>query len=181
MMCYWSCLTHIEKRWVYINKDRSKVLDWSKTLVLCCDFLRFQPCRDDISLLISVPLIWVLMKTWAWIQPAAVKTALSRSSPTSMSVTAHYGVRTDLFMYGSFVTLLWFMFSDGLLKKTKVKSKKKPRRRLDSSGGYNLSDIIHSSPTDIIPSPPSLGEPAYSKVWCIYIISNDHAGFHYFI
>ncbi|XP_047666724.1 inhibitor of Bruton tyrosine kinase isoform X5 [Tachysurus fulvidraco] len=48
-------------------------------------------------------------------------------------------------------------YNDGLLKKTKVKSKKKPRRRLDSSGGYNLSDIIQSSPTDIIPSPPSLG------------------------
>ncbi|KAG7336221.1 hypothetical protein KOW79_000914 [Hemibagrus wyckioides] len=47
--------------------------------------------------------------------------------------------------------------NDGLLKKTKVKSKKKPRRRLDSSGGYNLSDIIQSSPTDVIQSPPSVG------------------------
>lgn len=50
------------------------------------------------------------------------------------------------------------MFSDGLMKKTKVKSKKKPRRRLDSSGGYNLSDIIQSSPTEVIQSPPSVGK-----------------------
>lgn len=56
-----------------------------------------------------------------------------------------------------------FCFSDGLLKKTKVKAKKKPRRRLDSSGGYNLSDIIQSSPTDVIQSPPSVGEPAFCK------------------
>lgn len=47
--------------------------------------------------------------------------------------------------------------NDSLLKKTKVKSKKKPRRRLDSSGGYNLSDIIQSSPTDIIQHAPSTG------------------------
>ncbi|TTA40553.1 Inhibitor of Bruton tyrosine kinase [Bagarius yarrelli] len=47
--------------------------------------------------------------------------------------------------------------NDSLLKKTKVKSKKKPRRRLDSSGGYNLSDIIQSSPTDVSQSPPSAG------------------------
>ncbi|XP_053350018.1 inhibitor of Bruton tyrosine kinase [Clarias gariepinus] len=48
-------------------------------------------------------------------------------------------------------------YNDGLMKKTKVKSKKKPRRRLDSSGGYNLSDIIQSSPTEVIQSPPSVG------------------------
>uniref|UniRef100_A0A672ZKU4 BTB domain-containing protein n=1 Tax=Sphaeramia orbicularis TaxID=375764 RepID=A0A672ZKU4_9TELE len=33
-----------------------------------------------------------------------------------------------------------------LLKKAKIKAKKKPRRRSDSSGGYTLSDIIHSPP-----------------------------------
>uniref|UniRef100_A0A4W6E9J6 Inhibitor of Bruton tyrosine kinase n=1 Tax=Lates calcarifer TaxID=8187 RepID=A0A4W6E9J6_LATCA len=33
-----------------------------------------------------------------------------------------------------------------LLKKAKMKAKKKPRRRSDSSGGYTLSDIIHSPP-----------------------------------
>uniref|UniRef100_A0A3B3QKJ4 Inhibitor of Bruton tyrosine kinase n=1 Tax=Paramormyrops kingsleyae TaxID=1676925 RepID=A0A3B3QKJ4_9TELE len=33
-----------------------------------------------------------------------------------------------------------------LLKKAKAKAKRKPRRRSDSSGGYNLSDIIHSPP-----------------------------------
>ncbi|XP_031730357.1 inhibitor of Bruton tyrosine kinase [Anarrhichthys ocellatus] len=33
-----------------------------------------------------------------------------------------------------------------LLKKAKMKAKKKPRRRSDSSGGYTLSGIIHSPP-----------------------------------
>uniref|UniRef100_G1KTS1 Inhibitor of Bruton tyrosine kinase n=1 Tax=Anolis carolinensis TaxID=28377 RepID=G1KTS1_ANOCA len=33
---------------------------------------------------------------------------------------------------------------EALLKKAKAKAKKKPRRRSDSSGGYNLSDIIQS-------------------------------------
>uniref|UniRef100_A0AAR2IQ64 BTB domain-containing protein n=1 Tax=Pygocentrus nattereri TaxID=42514 RepID=A0AAR2IQ64_PYGNA len=33
---------------------------------------------------------------------------------------------------------------DGVLKKAKMKAKRKPRRRSDSSGGYNLSDIIQS-------------------------------------
>uniref|UniRef100_A0A3P9I824 Inhibitor of Bruton agammaglobulinemia tyrosine kinase n=1 Tax=Oryzias latipes TaxID=8090 RepID=A0A3P9I824_ORYLA len=33
-----------------------------------------------------------------------------------------------------------------LLKKAKIKAKKKPRRRSDSSGGYTLSDILHSPP-----------------------------------
>ncbi|XP_062847377.1 inhibitor of Bruton tyrosine kinase isoform X2 [Trichomycterus rosablanca] len=47
-------------------------------------------------------------------------------------------------------------FNDSLFKKAKMKAKKKPRRRLDSSGGYNLSDIIHSSPTDAISRTPSI-------------------------
>uniref|UniRef100_A0AAX7VAX8 BTB domain-containing protein n=1 Tax=Astatotilapia calliptera TaxID=8154 RepID=A0AAX7VAX8_ASTCA len=34
-----------------------------------------------------------------------------------------------------------------LLKKAKMKAKKKPRRRSDSSGGYTLSDIIQSPPS----------------------------------
>ncbi|KAJ8354071.1 hypothetical protein SKAU_G00216380 [Synaphobranchus kaupii] len=33
-----------------------------------------------------------------------------------------------------------------LLKKAKIKAKRKPRKRSDSSGGYNLSDIIQSPP-----------------------------------
>uniref|UniRef100_A0A8B9L1R5 BTB domain-containing protein n=1 Tax=Astyanax mexicanus TaxID=7994 RepID=A0A8B9L1R5_ASTMX len=41
---------------------------------------------------------------------------------------------------------------DSLLKKAKMKAKRKPRRRSDSSGGYNLSDIIQSSPTDVFQS-----------------------------
>ncbi|KAG8444841.1 hypothetical protein GDO86_009844 [Hymenochirus boettgeri] len=36
---------------------------------------------------------------------------------------------------------------ESLYKKTKVKAKKKPRKRCDSSGGYNLSDIIQSPPS----------------------------------
>lgn len=47
--------------------------------------------------------------------------------------------------------------NDSLLKKAKMKAKRKPRRRSDSSGGYNLSDIIQSSPTDVFQSPPSSG------------------------
>uniref|UniRef100_A0A671PVK6 Inhibitor of Bruton tyrosine kinase-like n=1 Tax=Sinocyclocheilus anshuiensis TaxID=1608454 RepID=A0A671PVK6_9TELE len=47
--------------------------------------------------------------------------------------------------------------SDSLLKKAKMRAKRKPRRRSDSSGGYNLSDVIHSSPTDAIQSPATAG------------------------
>ncbi|CAN9514113.1 unnamed protein product [Ophioblennius macclurei] len=36
-----------------------------------------------------------------------------------------------------------------LLKKAKMKAKKKPRRRSDSSGGYTLSDIIQSPPAAV--------------------------------
>ncbi|KAI4904062.1 hypothetical protein NFI96_033883 [Prochilodus magdalenae] len=45
--------------------------------------------------------------------------------------------------------------NDSLFKKAKMKAKRKPRRRSDSSGGYNLSDIIQNSPSDVIQSPPS--------------------------
>uniref|UniRef100_A0A8C7X3I8 Inhibitor of Bruton agammaglobulinemia tyrosine kinase n=1 Tax=Oryzias sinensis TaxID=183150 RepID=A0A8C7X3I8_9TELE len=38
------------------------------------------------------------------------------------------------------------VFREILLKKAKIKAKKKPRRRSDSSGGYTLSDILHSPP-----------------------------------
>lgn len=37
-----------------------------------------------------------------------------------------------------------------LLRKAKIKAKKKPRRRSDSSGGYTLSDIIQSPPTAVV-------------------------------
>ncbi|XP_039603766.1 inhibitor of Bruton tyrosine kinase isoform X1 [Polypterus senegalus] len=36
---------------------------------------------------------------------------------------------------------------DHLIKKAKSKAKKKPRRRSDSSGGYNLSEILQSPPS----------------------------------
>ncbi|EPY87905.1 hypothetical protein CB1_000212019 [Camelus ferus] len=36
---------------------------------------------------------------------------------------------------------------ESMFKKTKTKAKKKPRKRSDSSGGYNLSDIIQSPPS----------------------------------
>lgn len=45
---------------------------------------------------------------------------------------------------------------DILLKKAKIKAKKKPRRRSDSSGGYTLSDIIHSPPS-------AVGTPCFVK------------------
>ncbi|XP_061677249.1 inhibitor of Bruton tyrosine kinase isoform X2 [Syngnathoides biaculeatus] len=38
-----------------------------------------------------------------------------------------------------------------LLRKAKMKARKKPRRRSDSSGGYTLSDIIHSPPAAVSP------------------------------
>ncbi|XP_077454563.1 inhibitor of Bruton tyrosine kinase isoform X2 [Stigmatopora argus] len=38
-----------------------------------------------------------------------------------------------------------------LLRKAKMKAKKKPRRRSDSSGGYTLSDIILSPPPSVSP------------------------------
>ncbi|XP_015425781.1 PREDICTED: inhibitor of Bruton tyrosine kinase isoform X8 [Myotis davidii] len=37
--------------------------------------------------------------------------------------------------------------SESIFKKAKTKAKKKPRKRSDSSGGYNLSDIIQSLPS----------------------------------
>ncbi|XP_051577482.1 inhibitor of Bruton tyrosine kinase isoform X2 [Myxocyprinus asiaticus] len=39
--------------------------------------------------------------------------------------------------------------SDSLIKKAKIRVKRKPRRRSDSSGGYNLSDVIQSPPTPV--------------------------------
>ncbi|XP_024123163.1 inhibitor of Bruton tyrosine kinase isoform X2 [Oryzias melastigma] len=45
-----------------------------------------------------------------------------------------------------------------LLKKAKIKAKKKPRRRSDSSGGYTLSDIIQSPPPAVVS--PFLGKSA---------------------
>uniref|UniRef100_A0A8C8F0A5 BTB domain-containing protein n=1 Tax=Oncorhynchus tshawytscha TaxID=74940 RepID=A0A8C8F0A5_ONCTS len=40
--------------------------------------------------------------------------------------------------------------SKTLLKKAKLKAKRKPRRRSDSSGGYTLSDIIQSPPAAVL-------------------------------
>uniref|UniRef100_A0A8C1LEF9 Inhibitor of Bruton agammaglobulinemia tyrosine kinase n=1 Tax=Cyprinus carpio TaxID=7962 RepID=A0A8C1LEF9_CYPCA len=47
--------------------------------------------------------------------------------------------------------------SESLLKKAKMRAKRKPRRRSDSSGGYNLSDVIRSSSSDVIQSPATAG------------------------
>ncbi|CAD7678075.1 unnamed protein product [Nyctereutes procyonoides] len=38
-------------------------------------------------------------------------------------------------------------YSESMFKKAKTKAKKKPRKRSDSSGGYNLSDVIQSPPS----------------------------------
>ncbi|XP_008568286.1 PREDICTED: inhibitor of Bruton tyrosine kinase-like isoform X2 [Galeopterus variegatus] len=38
-------------------------------------------------------------------------------------------------------------YSETMFKKAKTKAKRKPRKRSDSSGGYNLSDIIQSPPS----------------------------------
>uniref|UniRef100_A0A671PS19 Inhibitor of Bruton tyrosine kinase-like n=1 Tax=Sinocyclocheilus anshuiensis TaxID=1608454 RepID=A0A671PS19_9TELE len=45
-----------------------------------------------------------------------------------------------------------------LLKKAKMRAKRKPRRRSDSSGGYNLSDVIHMGITKLSSSVESLPE-----------------------
>lgn len=47
-------------------------------------------------------------------------------------------------------------YSESMFKKAKTKAKKKQRKRSDSSGGYNLSDIIQSPPS-VDQSPPSTG------------------------
>ncbi|XP_041107151.1 inhibitor of Bruton tyrosine kinase isoform X2 [Polyodon spathula] len=62
------------------------------------------------------------------------------------------GPDLSCFEEGDGDTLLWSktdadtepVCRETLLKRAKIKAKKKPRRRSDSSGGYNLSDIIHS-------------------------------------
>lgn len=56
-----------------------------------------------------------------------------------------------------------------LLKKAKMKAKKKPRRRSDSSGGYTLSDIIQSPPAAGI-----LYKHTQTKLWCNTIIKEKY-------
>lgn len=74
--------------------------------------------------------------------------------------------RWTIFTYPHFeveFSLSSFYCSAYLLKKAKVRAKRKPRRRTDSSGGYNLSEVIKSSPVDVTQSPPIPG-----KLTCIY-------------
>eukprot|EP00063_Salmo_salar_P080925 XP_014055760.1 PREDICTED: inhibitor of Bruton tyrosine kinase-like isoform X2 [Salmo salar] len=53
-------------------------------------------------------------------------------------------------------TELNYSCRETLLKKAKLKAKRKPRRRSDSSGGYTLSDIIQSPPAAVSVLSPSL-------------------------
>ncbi|XP_045069335.1 inhibitor of Bruton tyrosine kinase-like isoform X2 [Coregonus clupeaformis] len=53
-------------------------------------------------------------------------------------------------------TELDYSCRETLLKKAKLKAKRKPRRRSDSSGGYTLSDIIQSPPAAVSVLSPSL-------------------------
>uniref|UniRef100_A0A7N8XEB8 Inhibitor of Bruton agammaglobulinemia tyrosine kinase n=1 Tax=Mastacembelus armatus TaxID=205130 RepID=A0A7N8XEB8_9TELE len=53
----------------------------------------------------------------------------------------------DLDSYSLLIVHYLTSSRESLLKKVKLKAKKKPRRRSDSSGGYTLSDIIQSPPT----------------------------------
>uniref|UniRef100_A0A9J8DFY2 Inhibitor of Bruton tyrosine kinase n=1 Tax=Cyprinus carpio carpio TaxID=630221 RepID=A0A9J8DFY2_CYPCA len=56
-----------------------------------------------------------------------------------------------------------------LLKKAKMRAKRKPRRRSDSSGGYNLSDVIQS--------PPPAGQLKASSVESLQeLITSDSEG-----
>ncbi|XP_076827712.1 inhibitor of Bruton tyrosine kinase [Brachyhypopomus gauderio] len=67
--------------------------------------------------------------------------------------------------------------NDALLKKAKMKAKRKPRRRSDSSGGYNLSDIIQSSPTNVIPTAPPTGLGKTCSVESLHeLITSDSEG-----
>uniref|UniRef100_A0A673KV44 Inhibitor of Bruton tyrosine kinase-like n=1 Tax=Sinocyclocheilus rhinocerous TaxID=307959 RepID=A0A673KV44_9TELE len=74
-------------------------------------------------------------------------------------MTSHHAIRPRVGLRLSSCTRspLCVQSSDSLLKKAKMRAKRKPRRRSDSSGGYNLSDVIHSSPTDVIQSPATAG------------------------
>nr|DBA26453.1 TPA: hypothetical protein GDO54_010709 [Pyxicephalus adspersus] len=50
-------------------------------------------------------------------------------------------------MSPTYFKIILYILRETLFKKAKTKAKKKPRKRLDSSGGYNLSDIIQSPPS----------------------------------
>uniref|UniRef100_A0A452S960 Inhibitor of Bruton tyrosine kinase n=1 Tax=Ursus americanus TaxID=9643 RepID=A0A452S960_URSAM len=51
----------------------------------------------------------------------------------------------NLFLKNEFC--ICFFPRESMFKKAKTKAKKKPRKRSDSSGGYNLSDVIQSPPS----------------------------------
>uniref|UniRef100_A0A672ZLV7 BTB domain-containing protein n=1 Tax=Sphaeramia orbicularis TaxID=375764 RepID=A0A672ZLV7_9TELE len=63
-----------------------------------------------------------------------------------------------------------------LLKKAKIKAKKKPRRRSDSSGGYTLSDIIHSPPAAVVPQSLVKSQKANSTESLTELLTSDSEG-----
>ncbi|XP_037375902.1 inhibitor of Bruton tyrosine kinase isoform X2 [Talpa occidentalis] len=70
-------------------------------------------------------------------------------------------------------------YSESMFKKAKTKAKKKQRKRSDSSGGYNLSDIIQSPPSTG-QSPPSTGllksDKTYSVESLPELLTSDSEG-----
>ncbi|KAM8735330.1 inhibitor of Bruton tyrosine kinase [Acanthopagrus schlegelii] len=63
-----------------------------------------------------------------------------------------------------------------LLKKAKMKAKKKPRRRSDSSGGYTLSDIIQSPPAAVVSLPLVKSGKANSTESLQELLTSDSEG-----
>uniref|UniRef100_A0A671WFY1 Inhibitor of Bruton tyrosine kinase n=1 Tax=Sparus aurata TaxID=8175 RepID=A0A671WFY1_SPAAU len=63
-----------------------------------------------------------------------------------------------------------------LLKKAKMKAKKKPRRRSDSSGGYTLSDIIQSPPAAVVSLPLVKSSKANSTESLQELLTSDSEG-----
>lgn len=52
---------------------------------------------------------------------------------------------SNLFLKNEFY--ICFFPRESMFKKAKTRAKKKTRKRSDSSGGYNLSDVIQSPPS----------------------------------
>uniref|UniRef100_H3CN40 Inhibitor of Bruton tyrosine kinase n=1 Tax=Tetraodon nigroviridis TaxID=99883 RepID=H3CN40_TETNG len=61
-------------------------------------------------------------------------------------------------------------------KKAKIKAKKKPRRRSDSSGGYTLSDIIQSPPAAVISPSMMKSEKVNSNESLQELLTSDSEG-----
>ena len=67
------------------------------------------------------------------------------------------------FLFGQTLFICWLYLwfpRETMFKKAKTRAKKKPRKRSDSSGGYNLSDVLQS--------PPSAGQCVLASFWSVW-------------